>query len=120
MEHIGKRMQELRKKKGYSLRDLGNRLNIAHSYLSMIENGKKRPNLELLEAVAKVYDVSVSYLVGEKYTKEEERFIHDTQQLTIEELLINYELVVGDRAASKEEIEEAIKYILIKRQMENT
>lgn len=120
MEHIGKKMQQLRKQKGLSLRELGSRLNIAHSHLSMIENGKKKPNLELLGAIAQIYDVSVSYLVGEEYSKEEKSFIADTPQLSLDDLLNKYKIVVGDREATKEEIQEAIKYILIKRQMDRT
>lgn len=116
---IGRRMYELRIKKGYSLRELGKRLNIAHSHLSMIENGKKKPNLELLEATAKIYDVSVAFLVGD-FTESEKKFMEDTPQLTKSDLLGKYELLVGDRPATNEEIEEMIKYILIKRQMNDT
>lgn len=111
-------MQIIRKQRGLSLRELGKRLNIAHSHLSMIENGKKKPNLELLNSLAKVYDIKISQLIGEEYSQEEQSFMNDTPQLTPEELTTKYELVVGDRPATKEEIEEAIKYILIKRQME--
>lgn len=119
MNSIGQRIKKLRNEKGYSLRELGKRLNIAHSHLSMIENGKKKPNLELLGSIAKVYGVSVAFLVGEDYTKEEKEFMEDAQQLTLtaDDLIDKYELVVGDRPATKEEIEEAIKYILIKREM---
>lgn len=113
---IGKRLQELRIKRGYSLRDLGKRLNIAHSHLSMIENGHKKPNLDLLNALADVYDVSVSYLIGE-YTENEKNLIEDTPRLTVDDLISKYELVMGDRPATRKEIEEAVQYILIKRQM---
>lgn len=119
VQEIGKRIKKLRNDKKESLRDLGKRLNIAHSHLSMIENGKKKPNLELLEAIAKAYGVSMGYLVGEDYTNEEQRFLGDTQQLTVSELMDKYELVVGDRPATKEEIQEAMKYILIKREMDS-
>lgn len=115
---VGEKMRELRKREGYTLRELGKKLNIAHSHLSMIETGKKKPNLDLLEAVANVYGVSVSYLVGDKLTEVEESFIGDSKQLSVDELINRYNLVVGDRPATKNEIEEAVKYILIKRQME--
>lgn len=115
---IGERLRELRNKKKYSLRALAEKINIAHSHLSQIENGKKKPNIELLEALAKVYDVSTAYLVG-GYTEAEKRLMEDTPQLTVDDLINKYELVMGDRPASKEEVEEAVKYILIKRQMEN-
>lgn len=119
MERIGQRLRYLREQRGLSLRELGKRLNIAHSHLSGIETGKKKPNLELLNALARVFDVKMSEILGE-YTEDEQDFMDEAPQLTLTELMNKYDIVVGDRPATQNEIEEAIKYILIKRQMESS
>ncbi len=46
---------------------LANRLGISGSYLSEIENGKKRPSLDILEGYAKVFGVPAStFLIFEE------------------------------------------------------
>jgi len=114
---FGQRVKSLRKKNNHTIQALAKKINFNYSNLSKIERGDRKPTLEFIEAISKVYDVSISYLVGEEYTRSEKDFMGESTQLTVDELKEKYELVVGDRPATKEEIEEMIKYILIRRQM---
>ena len=46
-----------------SLTETANRLGISKSYLSLIENGHKKPTLDLVEAYAKAFNMPVSQLM---------------------------------------------------------
>ncbi|WCK57227.1 helix-turn-helix transcriptional regulator (plasmid) [Aneurinibacillus sp. Ricciae_BoGa-3] len=66
MNTIGEKIKNLRIEKGYSLRKLGEKINVDHSHLSRIENGLKTPNLELLDTLSKVFDVDIADFFQEK------------------------------------------------------
>jgi transcriptional regulator with XRE-family HTH domain len=61
---VGKSIKSLREKSNLSLRELGSRVGINYSFLSQVEHGKKRPNLEHLEKLADYFEVHVSYFFG--------------------------------------------------------
>ena len=46
-----------------SLTETANKLGISKSYLSLIENGHKKPTLDLVEAYAKAFNMPVSQLM---------------------------------------------------------
>lgn len=54
----------LRKREGLSQQDLGNRLGVAKSTISMYENRSRKPSFEMLEAIADYFNVNMDFLVG--------------------------------------------------------
>lgn len=56
-------MQELRKKLGYSAKEVINKLGISYSYLSKIENHKEIPSLKRVIEFAKLYEVPISVIL---------------------------------------------------------
>lgn len=62
---VGKRIKELRKERGLSLKDLSKRIDISISFLSDIENERSNPSLDRIKDIAKGLDTTVSYLLGE-------------------------------------------------------
>ncbi len=46
-----------------SLTETASRLSVSKSYLSLIENGHKKPTLDLVEAYAKAFNMPVSQLM---------------------------------------------------------
>ena len=48
---------------GYTRDDLGRRLNLSYSYLSLIENGHAIPGKETLKRMARVFSVDVYHLM---------------------------------------------------------
>ena len=63
----GKRLKELRKKKGYSLDKLSERTGISKSYLSLIERDiQSNPSLDILNRIAKTFEIEVEELVWEE------------------------------------------------------
>ena len=63
LTEIGPRIKELREKQNRSQKLFAEALFITPSYLSLIENGSRTPNLEILIQVSKVCDVSLDYLI---------------------------------------------------------
>jgi transcriptional regulator with XRE-family HTH domain len=54
---IGKRLKEIRKQRNLSLSEVSAKTDVGVSYLSMLENNKRRVNLEILEKLAGCYKV---------------------------------------------------------------
>lgn len=61
------RLKELRKKKHLTQEMLSHMINVDKSAISHYEKGDKRPSMDSLRLLAKVFDVSVDYLMGNDY-----------------------------------------------------
>ncbi len=67
MPTFGEKLRTLRQKRGISLRQLASMLEInAHSFISEIETGKKRPSLELVIKVADLFDLPLEQLARDE------------------------------------------------------
>ena len=65
MIQMGKRLNELRKKCGYTLDDVVERVNIPKSTLSRLENGKlKTINRSYIDKLADLYGEDAAYILG--------------------------------------------------------
>ena len=65
MKIIGTRLKELRfRQKGLSLRELAKQAHMSHSFIADIEAGRSNPSLDTIEALAKVLNISIDYLLG--------------------------------------------------------
>src|SRR5919108_5696239 len=60
---FGQRLRHLRRVRGYTLADLGERVGRAPSQLSLLENGRREPKLSLLQALATALQVPVEELL---------------------------------------------------------
>ncbi|WP_345023718.1 helix-turn-helix transcriptional regulator [Actinomadura keratinilytica] len=60
---FGQRLRHLRKARGMTLSDLGDRVGRAPSQLSLLENGRREPKLSLLQALAAALEVPVEELL---------------------------------------------------------
>ena len=58
------RIRELRKKRGISMKELGNEVGVAESTISQYERGKREPNYETTIRLAQFFKVPVGYLLG--------------------------------------------------------
>ncbi|WP_439591639.1 helix-turn-helix domain-containing protein [Microbacterium sp.] len=61
---LGHRIRHQRVSSGYTLDELGERVGIAGSQLSLIENGKREPKLSVLQAIATATGVEVTDLLS--------------------------------------------------------
>src|SRR5581483_1407618 len=60
---FGQRLRHLRRARGMTLSDLGERVGRAPSQLSLLENGRREPKLSLLQALAAALEVPVEELL---------------------------------------------------------
>jgi transcriptional regulator with XRE-family HTH domain len=63
---FGQRLRHLRKARGLTLAELGERVGRAPSQLSLLENGRREPRLSLLRQLATELDVGVDELLSRK------------------------------------------------------
>ena len=59
---LGKRIQHLRIKRGMTQERLAETVKVSATFLSMVENGKDTPSLNLLYRIAAALDVKVAEL----------------------------------------------------------
>lgn len=64
MKKYGQRLQELRKRNGYTQEELAKTLNITRSSLAMYEQGQREPSMETQEMFADFFNVTLDYLFG--------------------------------------------------------
>ena len=64
MIQIGQRLRELRLKNNLKQDDIIKRFSLSSGRYSQYETGKRRPDYELLMALADFYHVSIDYLLG--------------------------------------------------------
>lgn len=58
------RLKQLRKEKGVSQIDLGERLGLSNASISRYETGGLEPNITTLKKLATYFKVTIDYLVG--------------------------------------------------------
>lgn len=63
--NFSKRLKKLRLESGYTQKELAKLIGISYQSLQKYENGISKPRLARLEELAVIFNVSVSYLLGE-------------------------------------------------------
>src|ERR1700751_2621082 len=63
---LGQRLRHLRRSRGLTLAELGERVGRAPSALSLLENGRREPKLSLIEALAAALSVPAGGLMGQQ------------------------------------------------------
>jgi transcriptional regulator with XRE-family HTH domain len=64
LDAVGPRLRQVRVQRGLTLTAIAQQTGISKSTLSRLENGQRRPSLELLLPLAQVYRVPIDDLVG--------------------------------------------------------
>lgn len=103
-------LRSLRKNAGMSQEELGNKLGLAKSTISMYESGTREPSLEILEAIADTFNVDMNTLTDSKKSAE----VSTELQEYLEELKNRNEmrmLFSLAKGATKEDVMQAVKII---------
>ena len=56
---LGQQIQKYRKRKGFSQEELAEKLDISRAHMGHIEQGRKKPSLDLLEGIAKALNINI-------------------------------------------------------------
>ena len=115
---IGKRFLSARNRKRFDQKEAAFKLGISASYLSYIENGKKRPSIDLITKASEVYNVDPGYFFdGYEYniedilTENNQGFIADLGELSIDEIQRKYHLKLDGVAIDESELSAAIAFL---------
>ena len=112
MSAFGETLARLRRERGMTQAEIASRLGISKSSVSMYECGNREPELDLLEAMADLFGVSVSAMLGRR----EPDLVNGDPELTdyLEQLRDRPELRMlfsVTKNAAKEDVEAAVKII---------
>ncbi len=72
MPSLGKKIQNCRRQKGYSLRELAAHAKISHSFISDIEHERSVPSIATLNAIADALDIPVTYFLDNEQVNPKE------------------------------------------------
>lgn len=112
---LGNRIKDCRKELKLTLQDIADEIGVAKSTIQRYENGNiENIKLPVVEAIARVLDVSPSYLLGK--TAEKKLLINNDRELTeyLEELKNRSEmrmLFSVSKTATKEDVMRAVAII---------
>lgn len=66
MRRFGEKLYQLRTRRGLTLTELGNLLNVHNTFVSQLEKGRKVPNAEMILRVADTFDVTTDQLMRDE------------------------------------------------------
>lgn len=117
MARYGKRIAELRKKRGMNQESLASLLGITRASLSHYETDRREPDYEILTKMANLFRVSFDDLMGRKQdeppadpSKHITEFLNRVE-LADDSVSSRYELMIDGRKLTAEETRRFIAYI---------
>ncbi len=82
---VGKRISELREKRGISTNKLANLSGVSQSYLREIELGEKNPTVEMLSYICDALEISLDVFFNENPSEIDPFMISALNKLTVNE-----------------------------------
>lgn len=80
---LGPRIALLRRGMGWSQGDLARHLQVSPSAIGMYEQGRREPSAEMLVTLARVFDVTVDYLLTGVSTSDIQEKLHVTMDTVL-------------------------------------
>jgi transcriptional regulator with XRE-family HTH domain len=66
MTRFGEKLSTLRRRRGLTLRQLGDLLGVYNTYISQLEKGKRLPNAAMILKIAEFFDVTTDQLMKDE------------------------------------------------------
>lgn len=116
----GPRIAALRDKMGLTQEELSGRIGISRAALSHYEKNRREPDFETLTKLADIFRVSIDYLVGRtnhpgSHLDEEVRSFADQLELSDEEILNRFNLVIDGMQLTPDEAKRFIAFVRAER-----
>ena len=111
---IGARIASLRHSRGMSQAELAQKLQVSPSAVGMYEQGRREPSAQTLLAIARVFDVSVDYIISGEVSAPERQSL---EQMLRERVLSADRRLENrpDRPFSREELAVLFAAMLLER-----
>ena len=90
---LGERLQEERNLKNLSQKEVADAINVSASVVSNYENGERTPSLEILVALARLFQCSTDYLLGFEKIESDKKL--DISMLTDEQVKLLQHFLYG-------------------------
>lgn len=120
-KEIGIRLKAARKRAGLKQLNAADHLKTSKSYISMIEKGQRRnKNLDVLMALAELYQVNVEFLIGLSDEMNGEEFIYtpldvvptiEKNKLNLDEKLIAGKIYFDEEQLNRDQIADIYLHI---------
>lgn len=112
------RLKDLRISRGLSQRELGKRLGMTNSAISMYERGEREPDYDTLEMIADLFNVDIAFLLGKEDVS---TYLFTPQQSDLlvklsddSDLYVMVEKLVNGSEEQKERVKQMLKLMEIK------
>lgn len=90
MKTMGARLKELRLKHNYTGEEIGSKLQVSKSAISMWEKDLRSPSADLIEKFATIYGVSTDYIItGKDNNITNDSYYYDTEVAELAEQIKN-------------------------------
>ena len=83
LKQFGENLKKLRVERGVSQEDMAKKIKVHANHLSRYERGLSAPSIEVVEKMAKLFDVSIDELVFGAVSERMEKNISDRELLNI-------------------------------------
>jgi repressor LexA len=112
-KRVGKNIKRERKKRGWTAKDLGGKVLLSESAIYMYEGARRKPDIDILFKIAKVFDMKFSELVGENVHNDDVDLASEKDDLVKIPILgtvkagydlLAHENIIGYSYASKSEL----------------
>ncbi|NUU75278.1 helix-turn-helix domain-containing protein [Paenibacillus xylanilyticus] len=116
----GNRIAELREQRSWTQQELAHSIGISRAALSHYEKSRRKPDFEILNMLADMFNVSIDYLVGRTrqpnvmMDPKVEVFL-DQLELSDKDLLKNFNLTIDGNTLTDEEAKRFIAFMRIER-----
>lgn len=113
-EELGHYLKRLRESLGYSTYDVNKLCDISQSYLSLVENGKRKPSAVILKKLAPIYNVNYIDLyekAGYLDLAESEKLSNSTNNKNTNNFRYANHNGINTEGLNKEEIEEINRFV---------
>jgi transcriptional regulator with XRE-family HTH domain len=109
---LGQRIKQLRKQKGWTQKELANRIDASHAQLNKYESGQNTPPIDRLILLAEVLDTSVDHLIGGHHNAKPP--IHNTR------LIQRFQTIEGFDKEERELVIQVLDAMIAKHNMATT
>lgn len=105
----GRKLKNLREKKGLLQKELGDKLNISASTIGMYEQDRRDPDFETLKKIANFFNVTTDYLLDNTNNTDMDEELKEKEAL--KKLLQKTGFMAGDEDLTDEELQKLMKFV---------
>ena len=71
MKRFGEKLRNLRTRQNLSLRQMGEMLEVSHTFIAQLEKGDKTPNVAMVLRISQIFDVTTDVLIKDELELED-------------------------------------------------